>query len=252
MKINATAPVSGAGETHHGGRETNQDVFIVDVDRGLFAVFDGMGGHAAGDIAAQMASDGLVAFIAKHASSGRFTPRELLEFAIDHAGVLVHRAGHQKTTWEGMGTTAIACLVVDSTRIILGNVGDSRAYRLRGGRLQRMTRDHTLAQNLVDDKVLTEEEADKSHYRNVLTRALGHELGVIADMLELATQPGDRILLCSDGLYGCVPQRDLERLLGSGTSAQAARALIEAALTSGAVSDNVTAVVLDVARERPF
>jgi PPM family protein phosphatase len=234
----------GAGETHRGGRATNEDSLIVESDLGLFAVLDGMGGAAAGEIAARLASEALVAFMRNHLANSNFTPRELLEFAVDWAGAAVYRAGKDHPEYRGMGTTVVACLV-DSTRVVIGHVGDSRAYLLRDGHLQVLTRDHTVAQNLIDEGHLSTEAAARSEFKHVLTRNLGDEHGVQADILELALQAGDRVLLCSDGLSGCVASTAMHRILGSSDAPQEmARALIELALNGGEATDNITAVVL--------
>lgn len=234
----------GAGETHYGGRQRNQDVLIVDGRIGLFAVLDGMGGAAAGDIAAQMAADALVDFVGRKATSP--PTAELLKLAIEHAAAVVYRAAEHEDKWKGMGTTVVACLVIDETHVAIGHAGDSRAYLLRDGCLQELTRDHTVARYWFEEGRLTAEEADQSFLRNHLTRNLGNEDGVEADLLELELRAGDRILLCSDGLYGCVARDQLERVLVAKESPQqAARALVNAALTSGTISDNVSAVVLD-------
>lgn len=239
-----TQRCGGAGETHFGARPVNQDVIIVDEKLGLFAVLDGMGGAAAGDIAAQMAADALVDFIAKNATSP-LTPK-LLELAIEHAAVVVHRAAERVQKWKGMGTTVVACLELDETHVVIGHAGDSRAYLLRDGHLQELTRDHTVARGWYEEGKFTAEEAAQSFLRNMLTRNLGDEHGVQADLLELELQAGDRILLCSDGLYGCVARDQLERvLMAGGNPQQSARALVEAAMASDTVSDNVSAVVLD-------
>lgn len=247
LRSSILAGVLGAGETHHGGRQTNQDVFVVNENLGLFAVLDGMGGAAAGDIAAQIASDALVNFIRAHLLEVRDSPVELLERAIGDAGAAVHRAAKQEPRWQGMGTTVVACLVIDASRAVIGHAGDSRAYLFRGGHLQELTRDHTIAQELVLERRLTAAEAAQSGFNHILTRNLGDEDGVHADTVELALKAGDRILLCSDGLHGCVPHEQLEHVLSYGKHPRhAAEALIKAALKTGAVRDNVSAVVVDV------
>lgn len=242
-----TTHVSGAGETHRGGRPSNQDVLILEPELGLYAVLDGMGGAAAGETAARLASEALVEFIRKHSTSERFTPRELLEFAIDRAAAAVYLAGKQRPECSGMGTTVVACLVTDATCVIVGHVGDSRAYLLREGRFQVLTRDHTIAQRFIDDGELSPDSAERSFLKNILTRNLGDENGVQAEMLEMTLQAGDRVLLCSDGLYGCVPPEAIQRVLGSGEAPkEIAQTLIKRALKSGEATDNVSAVVLDV------
>lgn len=238
--------VSAVGETHCGGRENNEDAIILEPELGLYAVLDGMGGAAAGEVAAQLASEALVAFTRKHAPSGRYTRRELLEFAIDEAAALVHNAARDRPGCGGMGTTIVAGLLTESATIVIGHAGDSRAYLLRHGRLRRLTRDHTLVQELIDAGELPPKASEWTFINHVLTRNLGDKLGVQAEMLELDLQAGDRLLLCSDGLSGCVPIEALQRILGSSHEPQStALALIELALNSGRATDNISAVVLD-------
>jgi len=242
-----TTHVLGAGETHRGGRPSNQDVLILEPELGLHAVLDGMGGMAAGETAARLASEALVDFVRRHSASERFSPRELLEFAIDWAATAVHLAGKQHPDCNGMGTTVVACMVVDATCVVVGHVGDSRAYLLRDDSLQVLTHDHTIAQRFIDEGELSAGDAELSFFRNILTRNLGDEHGAQADMLEMPLQAGDRMLLCSDGLYGCLPVEAIQRVLSSSTLPQrAAHTLIELALNSGQATDNISAVVLDV------
>lgn len=240
--------VSGAGETHRGGRSSNQDVLVIEPDLGLYAVLDGMGGHAGGEVAARIASETLVHFIRRHSASERFTPHELLESAIDIAAAVVHLAGKHQTECRGMGTTVAACLVVDRTCAVIGHAGDSRAYLSRDGGLQLLTYDHTIAQRMIDAGKLTPADAELTQYKHILTRNLGEEQGVQAEFVRIPLQVGDRLLLCTDGLYGCVAQETIQTILASRDVPQAtARALVDLALNSDHVSDNVSAVVVEVA-----
>jgi PPM family protein phosphatase len=245
-----TTHVSGAGATHRGGRPSNQDVLVLEPHLGLYAVLDGMGGAAAGETAARLASESLVEFTRRHSASERFTARELLEYAIDRAAAAVYLAGKQHPAYNGMGTTVVGCLVVDATWVVIGHVGDSRAYLMRDGCLQVLTRDHTIAQRFLDEGGLSIEDVERSSFlKNILTRNLGDEHGAQADMLEMRLQAGDRVLLCTDGLYGCVPFDAIQRVLGSRNGPQdTARTLLELALNSGQASDNVSAVVLEAAQ----
>ncbi len=243
MQMQMTRHVTAAGETHRGGRSTNQDALVVEPHLGLFAVLDGMGGAAAGDIAAQLAGDTLVEFARRHADNG-YSRRELLEFGIDYAGTHVHRHAKSRPEYKGMGTTVVACLVSAQNEVVIGHVGDSRAYLVRDGRLHLLTRDHNMAQQLLDAG-RTPDEDELKFYGHVLTRNLGDEHGAKADMLEMELHAGDRLLLCSDGLSNCVSAEALHRVLASeGGPAELARTLVDMALSSGTASDNITALVL--------
>ena len=222
----------GGGETHCGHvRESNQDVIIVEPDLGLYAVLDGMGGANAGDVAAHMAAQEIVAFIRQKSRIRRRSPHQLLELALHTAAVKVFAAANERLDYRGMGTTVVACLVVDPTRAVIGHAGDSRAYLLRDGQLTALTRDHIGAPHM-------------------LTRNLGREYGVLPDVLELALKPGDRLLLCSDGLYGGAPMAAIRRVLGATAAPERVARQLVARVLKGDASDNVSAVVIAVDRGR--
>ncbi|MBA3542023.1 MAG: serine/threonine-protein phosphatase, partial [Deltaproteobacteria bacterium] len=150
---------------------------------------------------------------------------------------------------HGMGTTAVACLVLDPRKVVIAHVGDSRAYLLRNGRLMALTRDHTIVEELVVRGLLSADEADRHPYKNVLSRNLGAGATCRVDLLELDLQPGDRLLLCSDGLYGYASQEAMQYILGSGDAPEhVARDLIELALRGGG-GDNVSTIVLEAPQE---
>jgi protein phosphatase len=239
--------VSGVGESRRGkGRKQNQDVILLDPELGLYAVFDGMGGARAGEVASQVARETLRRFVAKHLSSETYTPPRLLEAAVDAAATVVYTAANEREERRGMGTTVVACLVVDSGRVVLAHAGDSRAYVLREGRLRLLTRDHTVVQRLIDAGSMTVEQAKESPYRNYITRNLGMGRGVDPDVLKLAVKAGDRLLLCSDGLHERTSAEDLQRVLTSNAQAEeVVHNLIELALRAES-TDDISAVVLDV------
>ncbi|MBV8759289.1 MAG: Stp1/IreP family PP2C-type Ser/Thr phosphatase [Deltaproteobacteria bacterium] len=250
----APAPAAGglrvAGDTNVGKvRTTNEDAMIVDPVRGLYVVFDGMGGANAGDIASQTARDALKDFVVQRRAS--MEPRALLEGAIQHACLTVFNAAQESRERHGMGTTVVGCLVVDAKRAIVGHVGDSRCYLLRAGRLQALTRDHTIVEELVDRGLLSAEEAERHPYKNVLSRNLGAKPETRVDVLDLELKPGDRLLLCSDGLYGYASAEAIQYLLGSGDAPEhVARDLIDLALRGGG-GDNVSTIVIETPSAAP-
>lgn len=202
-------------------------MIIVEPTLGLYAVLDGMGGANAGDVAAHMAAQEIVAFIRRKSRIRRRSPQLLLDLALNTAAVQVFDAAHARPDYRGMGTTVVACLVVDATRAVIGHAGDSRAYLLRAGQLTALTRDHTCAPN-------------------VLTRNLGRAYGVRPDLMELALKPGDRLLLCSDGLYGGAPMGTIRRVLASRADPERIAHQLVARVLKGEASDNVSAVVIAV------
>jgi protein phosphatase len=239
-----------AGDSHIGKvRSTNEDALIVEPRLGLFAVLDGMGGANAGDVAAQLARDAIREFVVQHRTA--LPPRELLEAAIVAASAAVFGESQRHRDHHGMGTTVVACLVVDAQRIVIGHVGDSRAYLWRDGRLQAMTRDHTIVEELVERGLLSAEEAERHPYKNVLSRNLGAKPETRVDCLHLELRAGDRLLLCSDGLYGYASAEAIQYVLGSGDAPEhVARDLIELALRGGG-GDNVSALVIEAPPAAP-
>ena len=233
-----------AGDTNVGKvRKQNEDSMILEPTRGLYAVLDGMGGANAGDVASQTARDVIRDFVQQRRLT--LAPRALIEGAILAATAAIFHAGQRTKELQGMGTTVVACLVVDPTHVIVAHVGDSRAYLLRDGRLTTLTRDHTIVEELVARGLLTADEAERHPYKNVLSRNLGARPDTKVDVLELELQPGDRMLLCSDGLYGFAAADAIQYVLGSGDAPDhVARDLIELALRGGG-GDNVTTIVLE-------
>ncbi|HEY3800978.1 MAG TPA: Stp1/IreP family PP2C-type Ser/Thr phosphatase [Kofleriaceae bacterium] len=248
------APVLGtiraAGATDVGKvRTQNEDSMIVDPIRGLYAVLDGMGGANAGDVASQTARDAIRDYVLEHRT--KHEPKALLEAAIQHAGQTVWSSAQATRERHGMGTTCVACLVVDPMHAIVAHVGDSRAYLLRSGRLMALTRDHTIVEELVERGLLAAEEAERHPYKNVLSRNLGSKSDTKVDVVEIEIKPGDRLMLCSDGLYGYASAEAIQYLLGSGDEPQhVARDLLDLALRGGG-GDNVTAIVLEAPAPAP-
>jgi protein phosphatase len=209
----------------------------------LFAVADGMGGHAGGDIAAQTAIRALEQRFAAQPS-----PNGLIQ-AVRDANSAVWERSYGDPDLRGMGTTITAIGLVNTgegDHLVLANVGDSRAYRLRGGRLEQLTVDHSVAEELVARGELTPAEAEVHPHRHILTRALGVAAEVDVDVWEVVPQEADRLVLCSDGLTNEVPDDAIAEILSSTPDPRdAAQSLVDRANAAGG-SDNVTVVVIDV------
>ncbi len=223
-------------------RTVNQDMALETPT--LFAVADGMGGHAGGEVAAQVAVEALEQAFARESST------EGLRRAVDEANSAVWRASAAQATLRGMGTTLTAAALVSGKDgrdvVALANVGDSRAYLYSGGRITQVTTDHSLAEEKVRHGELTEAEAAVHPHRHILTRALGVADGVDVDVWELHVRTGDRILICSDGLTNEVGANQLTEVLGNVPDpAEAARSLVNTANEHGG-NDNITVVVVDV------
>ncbi len=246
----ARPAMRSAGDSHIGKvRTTNEDALILEPRLGLYAVLDGMGGASAGDVASQLARDAILDFV--HHRRSALPPRELLVAAIVAGSAAVFGEAQRHRDRHGMGTTVVACLVIDPQHVVIAHVGDSRAYLWRDGRLQTLTRDHTIVEELVDRGLLTAEEAERHPYKNVLSRNLGAKPETRVDCLELELRPGDRLLLCSDGLYGYASAEAIQYLLGSGDAPEhVARDLIDLALRGGG-GDNVSTLVIEAPPAAP-
>ncbi len=247
--------VKAFGLTHVGRqRQHNEDAFLVESDARLFLVADGMGGHAAGEIASRIAVDSITEFILHtkeddgtwpHAYDEHFRrSTNRLMAALRMANTRVLEAMRKDARLRGMGTTVVAALADEET-VSVAHVGDSRAYLIRDGQLSRITNDHSWVFEQVQAGMLTEAEAEKHPLRNVITRALGGALQVTPDASEIEARPGDVVLLCSDGLTGMVPESEILRIVTANDSdlEQACRELIDAANERGGL-DNVTAVLV--------
>lgn len=225
-------------------RETNEDSGFA--GPGLVLVADGMGGHAAGEVASATAAYVLVA---EALHDPEAPPGEALVGAVTRAQrqIAQGQAGHGRA---GMATTVTA-VRGDGNRFALLQLGDSRAYVLREGRLSRLSRDHTVVQEMVEAGTLQASEVRGHRWSHIVTRSLSGVESEQGDLVELSLQPGDRLLLCSDGLSDLVEEAALEWLLVSlPDDQQAVDALVQAALEAGG-RDNVTCVVATVVADTP-
>lgn len=213
-------------------RSSNQDA--VAADGRLFVVADGMGGHVGGEVASALA----IAAIRQAVEAGAGA----VEALVAANGAILERA-HAEPELAGMGTTATLALIDSDGRCELASVGDSRAYLLHDGELRQLTSDHTFVQELVDAGTITSEQAAIHQARHVLTRVLGVVDDVQPDRFEVQLEPGDVVLLCSDGLVNEVDEHSIAEVLASGDPERAVRTLIDTALLHGG-SDNVSVVVV--------
>jgi protein phosphatase len=247
--------IKAHGLTHVGKqRQHNEDAYLVADEAKLYLVADGMGGHAAGEIASRIAVDSISEFIVHtkeddgtwpHAYDEQFKrSTNRLMAAVRLANTRVLEAMRKDARLRGMGTTVVACLADDDTMSV-AHVGDSRAYLVRDGRLSRLTNDHSWVFEQVQAGMLTEEEAEKHPLRNVITRALGGALQVSPDASEVASKPGDVYLLCSDGLTGMLPEEEILRVVNENSDdlERACQELIDRANERGGL-DNVTAILV--------
>lgn len=218
-------------------RDHNEDSLIIIPP--LFAVADGMGGHEAGEIASEITVNTLAELAPSHLDA------EGLTAAVEAANYNVMKAPRQGIGRDGMGTTLTAAML-EGERLLIAQVGDSRAYLLHKGNLQQITRDHSLMADLIEAGQITPEEARVHPNRSVITRAIGSDIHMRPDIYELNVDAGDRILLCSDGLSSMISNNAIESIMRRQSDAQhCADELVTAALENGG-ADNVTVVVADV------
>lgn len=236
MSLGRSAGVTDTGRR----RRRNEDSYVCEPP--LFAVADGMGGAQAGEVASRLAAAVL------QEAEGAELSRDAVVELIQEANRRVYSRSNEDAAVSGMGTTMTVALVESTDTVVIGHVGDSRAYRIREGRLEQLTDDHSLVAELMRSGKLSPEEAETHPQRSVITRALGTEPDVDVDTFVLETKPGDVFLLCSDGLTTMVSDREILELAdGSGGDLDAlARRLVEAANSSGG-EDNITVVVFEIA-----
>jgi len=213
----------------------------------LFAVADGIGGHAGGEVASGLAVQILKeSFEQRRDAEGRGPDlKNVLETAFHRANRLIYRQGAEAERLTGMGTTLVAAVVSANTALV-ANVGDSRLYLIRGDSLSQVSQDHSWAAEQVRRKLLSEKEIFRSPFRNLVTRSLGYGPEIEVDSFQVPLLDGDWLLLCTDGLYGYLPGRAiLKNFIKGKNPGGVCRALIRAADRKGSL-DNITAVVVRV------
>ncbi|HBQ28680.1 protein phosphatase [Peptococcaceae bacterium SCADC1_2_3] len=225
-------------------RKQNEDNFCICPDIGLFAIADGMGGHQAGEIASRLATQKLADFI-----------RTYLEFYSDQETLLtkgmqeinhqIYLISQQNKRYQGMGTTLTAALI-QNNHLYLAHIGDSRLYLLRQGQIKQLTEDHTVVQNLVANSTITADQARTHPKRHILTRALGIDSSVKAEISKITLRTQDKILLCTDGLTNYVTPEEIHHLVNNAAEVkQAVHNLTEMALERGG-ADNITVILVAV------
>ena len=236
-------------------RENNEDNFFVDEDAGLFVVADGMGGHAAGEVASRVAVDTI-----RELLQGGIDPdetrldrqmqdpadvlRERLRYAMNQASARIRREAQLNPAYAGMGTT-VAVLLIEGGHAHVAHVGDSRIYLMRDGALSRLTRDHTVVQQEIDAGRLTPELARQVPHRNYLTQSVGYHGPVEPDTATRPVQSGDVFILCSDGLTDPLDDPRIGELIRQTHPSDLAETLVNQAVAGGG-EDNITVVTVRV------
>jgi protein phosphatase len=252
----STAPeirITAAGATHVGQvRSANQDSILSDPVQQLFIVADGMGGHAGGEIASSLCVQAIDQHVQEQKELFAPSPQRthpdarvsnMLGNAINYASTKIYERALEEPSLRGMGTTATVVKIIDDYAYI-AHVGDSRCYLLRREFIYQVTNDHSLVSEQVRAGILTKEEADLHHLRNVITRSVGYQEEEDVDTTSLALEDGDKLLLCSDGLHGKVTDKEISFHLKTHATA-AVQSLIDLANAHGG-DDNISVVIIAV------
>jgi len=260
--MNLTPSLEMAKATHTGMvRSHNEDSITTDPQIGLAVLADGMGGYNAGEVASGIAtaliSSETREALARHEphqldkSSGSPLATRLLREIIARANTSIFQSANSQPQYAGMGTTLVVTLLCNN-QITVAHIGDSRCYRFRGDKLQQITRDHSLLQEQIDSGLLTKEAAKRSQNKNLVTRALGIEPEVEAEIRTYPAQTGDIYLLCSDGLNDMVEDEDIEMTLATigNNLPLVADQLVQMANDNGG-RDNVSVVLIRVRKDFP-
>jgi serine/threonine protein phosphatase PrpC len=256
MEPQAKLTRTAFGDTDVGRRRvSNEDAFGMDVEAGVFVVADGMGGHAAGEVASREAVDTVLSMMRKELSTFRAIEegtksedhlrraQRAVEASMQAATYMVFALAETDPDQRGMGTT-LSTLLVAGNLGITGQVGDSRIYRIRKGEVTRLTEDHTLVAWQIKQGIISPQEAERSPHRNVITRAVGSRDYVQVDTHVFELEPGDRFLLCSDGLHGYLHDDEIPALLAK-PAADSVQEMIALANSRGG-RDNITAIVVAI------
>jgi protein phosphatase len=242
-------------------RSHNEDSIASIAEKGLVVLADGMGGYNAGEVASGMATTVLTTelrqLLEEHAphevdpQSGKKAAQKMLQEQVARANTSIYQAAQSQPQYAGMGTTLVVALFYDN-KMMVAHIGDSRLYRMRGDKFSQVTKDHSLLQEQIEAGILTKEQAKHSSNKNLVTRALGIDPAVEAEIHEYDTQPGDIYLLCSDGLSDMVSDEDIGMALqGLGANLNlAAQQLVQMANDNGG-RDNISVILIKILREYP-
>lgn len=233
--------------THVGHvRESNEDSYKIIPELGLIVVADGMGGHAGGEVASALVIENVEREIRAIGAFSRAAPALALTAAIRAANDAVRKTGEERPALKGMGSTVVCALIIDRVAHV-AHAGDSRAYRVRNGKIERLTRDHSLVEEYLRENPGASEDDLEGVYKHLVTRAVGAAASLEVDVNEYECEPGDVILFCSDGLTGPVEDDAIARLVSRAKDLDsAAMALVQAALDGGG-PDNVTVALAKIA-----
>lgn len=249
-----------SGQTHVGmKRNHNEDNLLLLPEERLFVVADGMGGHSSGEIASKIAVDEVAEFFRMTSQDLEITwPYKMdkqknydenrLATGVKLANMRIFEKAAAEQKYKGMGTTIVTVYFAKDTEVVVGHVGDSRVYFFRDGVLKQITEDHSLLNDYLKAKKLTPEEIEAFPHKNVIVRALGMKDTVNVDINRVEPKDGDVYLLCSDGLSGMVPDKQIEQILQTQPDLDKACAMLIDAANANGGNDNVTCVLAQYRR----
>lgn len=256
-RVSASPKVVAVGETNVGRKRThNEDSFDIVEESNLYLVADGMGGHASGEVASQLAIKTLREFYqATDKDPDATWPYKMdkalgyeqnrLATGIKLANLRIHQSAQDDPQYRGMGTTLVACVAIHEG-ILIGHVGDSRVYRVRDGQMSQLTEDHSLLNDYIKMRRLSQDEIANFPHKNVIVRALGMKQTVKVDTALDKPEPGDRYILCSDGLAGPASDEEIHEVAIAEQDPKAACEKLIAKANDNGGPDNITVVILDI------
>ncbi|MFI0435877.1 MAG: Stp1/IreP family PP2C-type Ser/Thr phosphatase [Parachlamydiaceae bacterium] len=230
-------------------RHNNEDASKLLKEERFFVLADGMGGHQAGEVASTTAVDSLCDLFRRYPFFSLIDideAKQLMRKIIQEVNTLVYKLGRENPNLRGMGTT-LCFLFLHPSGLIYGHVGDSRIYRFRQGRLEQLSRDHSLLRELIDLGQLSEQQAEDFIYKNIITKAIGTESTVEPTICDTSLQEGDILIMCSDGLSDLVSSDVMESIIASHPEEDVIRLLVEKAKKNGGY-DNITVVLVKIER----
>ncbi len=232
--------------THVGlVRETNQDTVLVDKERGLFIVADGMGGHQGGEVASRMAADSVLEQL-KNNSNEKSSATTQLKMSYESANQSVHQAGEQDIQLRGMGTTLCVLWLKNDGTAYIGNVGDSRVYMSKGDKMWLLTEDHTFANSQLKASLMATDKLPTSFVNeHVLIKSVGFFSEVKPDVFERSVESGETYLLCSDGLSGLVSNYEIQEIISAHSVKEIPEQCVKKALDAGGI-DNISVIAIEV------
>jgi serine/threonine protein phosphatase PrpC len=231
-------------------RDNNEDSVAFDEPARLAVLADGMGGYNAGEIASGMATAFIKSEMSKWLQEAGATAqsrevRRAMEICVDNANLAIFNSANSNSHYAGMGTTLVLGVFLQD-RLLVGHIGDSRCYRMRGNLLEQITKDHSLLQEQIDAGIISAEQAATSSYKNLVTRALGVEEVVLLEINEHLVQAGDLYMMCSDGLSDMVEDADIGKIIGSGGSLEDKTAELVRLANDNGGRDNISVLMVSV------